>query len=104
MSADWSAYVIFVGGGAFAFRLFLRLLACLLAFCFLMRLFSFCPALFCFVCSVLLPRLLCSLLGAFRGRGEVVNRLVLLPSTELVSDLYAVLRCCHGGNGEKEQG
>ena len=44
---------------------------------------------------VLLPRLLCSLLGAFRGRGEVVNRLVLLPSTELVSDLYAVLRCCH---------
>jgi len=40
-------------------------------------------------------RLLCSLLGASRGRGEVVNRLVLLPSTELVSDLYAVLRCCH---------
>ena len=33
-----------------------------------------------------------------------MNRLVLLPSTELVSDLYAVLGCCHGGNGKKEQG
>ena len=46
---------------------------------------------------VLLARLLCSLLGASRGRRKVVNRLVLLPSTELVSDLYAVFGCCHGG-------
>lgn len=53
--------------------------------------------------SVLLPRLLCSLLSTSRSRGEVVNRLVLLPSTELLSDLYAVLRFCHGGKLEQEQ-
>ena len=47
--------------------------------------------------SVLLARLLCSSLGTSRGRGEVMNRLILLPSTELVSYLYAVLGCCHGG-------
>ncbi len=45
--------------------------------------------------SVLLTRLLCSPLGTPGGRGKVVNRLVLLPSTELVSDLYAVFGCCH---------
>ena len=47
--------------------------------------------------SVLLTRLLCPPLGAPRGRGQVVNRLVLLPSTELVTDLYAVFGRCHGG-------
>ena len=53
--------------------------------------------------SMLLPGLFCSPLGAPRSRRKVVNRLVLLPSTELVSDLYAVLRCCHGGKLEQEQ-
>ena len=47
--------------------------------------------------AVLLPGLLCSLLSTPRGRGEVMDRLVLLPSTELVTDLYAVFGCCHGG-------
>ena len=47
--------------------------------------------------SVLLPRLLCSLLGTSRGRGEVVDRLVLLPSTELVSYLDLIFGCCHSG-------
>lgn len=47
--------------------------------------------------SVLLPRLLCSLLGASRGRGEVVDLLVLLPSTELVSYLDLIFGCCHSG-------
>ena len=46
--------------------------------------------------SVLLTGLFCSSLGAPRGRGQVVNRLVLLPSTELISYLYPVLRRCHG--------
>ena len=53
--------------------------------------------------SVLLPYLLCSLLGASRSRGEVMDRGVLLPSSKLIADLYAVLRSCHGGNGNKRQ-
>ena len=53
--------------------------------------------------SVLLTRVLCSLLGAFRGRGQVVNRLVLLPSTELIANLDFVFGCCHGGQCKKYQ-
>ena len=52
--------------------------------------------------SVLLPRLLCSLLGA-RCRGEVMNCLVL-PIHQMIPDLYAVLGCCHGGNRKEGAG
>ena len=47
--------------------------------------------------SMLLPRLLCSALSTPRSRWEVVDCCVLLPSTELVTDLYVVFGCCHGG-------
>ena len=46
--------------------------------------------------AVLLPGLLCSLLSTPGPRWEVMNGLVVLPSTELVPDLNLVFGGTHG--------